>query len=161
MSNIAFCLERRKAEAPATTKVIKAVPSEKLSWKPEPKARTAGDLAWLLAAEEEDLVHLLDTGTMEWRERPTPSTADEIAAHFSKYADAVNERLAKIDDAKWGNPGKMLYEGKVVWEDTVGNMTWGMLFDGIHHRGQLSTYLRPMGSRVPSIYGPSADDPGK
>jgi len=39
-------------------------------------------------------------------------------------------------------------------------MLWGFLFDAIHHRGQLSSYLRPMGAKVPSIYGPSADDPG-
>ena len=39
-------------------------------------------------------------------------------------------------------------------------MLFGFLFDAIHHRGQLSSYLRPMGAKVPSIYGPSADDPG-
>jgi hypothetical protein len=38
---------------------------------------------------------------------------------------------------------------------------WGFLFDEVHHRGQLSTYLRPMGGKVPSIHGPSADDPGR
>ena len=42
----------------------------------------------------------------------------------------------------------------------VPEMLWGFLFDAIHHRGQLSSYLRPMGAKVPSIYGPSADDPG-
>jgi uncharacterized damage-inducible protein DinB len=51
-------------------------------------------------------------------------------------------------------------DGKVAWETSLGDMLWGFLFDGIHHRGQLSTYLRPMGAKVPSIYGPSADDPG-
>ena len=49
-------------------------------------------------------------------------------------------------------------QGRV--ETSLGDMLWGFLFDGIHHRGQLSTYLRPMGAKVPSIYGPSADDPG-
>jgi uncharacterized damage-inducible protein DinB len=48
-----------------------------------------------------------------------------------------------------------------AWEDTVGGFLWSFLFDAIHHRGQLSTYLRPMGSKVPAIYGPSADDPGR
>jgi uncharacterized damage-inducible protein DinB len=48
----------------------------------------------------------------------------------------------------------------VVWETSLGDMLFGILFDAIHHRGQLSTYLRPMGAKVPSIYGPSADDPG-
>ena len=43
--------------------------------------------------------------------------------------------------------------------ETGYNNAWGFLFDIIHHRGQLSTYLRPMGSTVPQIYGPSADEP--
>ena len=60
-----------------------------------------------------------------------------------------------------GKQAKFLMGGAAVWEDAVGQMVWGMLFDAIHHRGQLSTYLRPMGGKVPSIYGPSADDPGQ
>ena len=47
------------------------------------------------------------------------------------------------------------------WEESVGGFVWGFLFDLIHHRGQLTTYLRPMGGKVPSIYGPSADDSGQ
>ena len=50
--------------------------------------------------------------------------------------------------------------GGAAWEDTIAKMAWGFLFDAVHHRGQLSTYLRPMGGKVPSIYGPSADDSG-
>jgi uncharacterized damage-inducible protein DinB len=52
-------------------------------------------------------------------------------------------------------------DGKPVWEDTVANMVWGFFFDAIHHRGQLSVYLRPMGGKVPSIYGPSGDETGQ
>jgi uncharacterized damage-inducible protein DinB len=50
--------------------------------------------------------------------------------------------------------------GQSVWETTLGDMLFGFLFDAVHHRGQLSSYLRPMGGKVPSIYGPSGDDPG-
>jgi uncharacterized damage-inducible protein DinB len=48
-----------------------------------------------------------------------------------------------------------------AWETTIDGFVWGFLFDAVHHRGQLSTYLRPMGGKVPSIYGPSADDSGQ
>lgn len=44
-----------------------------------------------------------------------------------------------------------------MWTDKKKNMLWGFLFDMVHHRGQLSAYIRPMGGKVPSIYGPSAD----
>jgi hypothetical protein len=52
-----------------------------------------------------------------------------------------------------------MYQGQEVMSETGYNNAWGFLFDIIHHRGQLSTYLRPMGSTVPQIYGPSADEP--
>lgn len=69
-------------------------------------------------------------------------------------------REAKLDDTTWETKARFLVDGNVAWEASLGDMLFGFLFDAIHHRGQLSTYLRPMGAKVPSIYGPSADDPG-
>ena len=51
-----------------------------------------------------------------------------------------------------------VFGGQEAFRDTGYALAWGVLFDLIHHRGQLSTYLRPMGSTVPAIYGPSADE---
>ena len=62
-----------------------------------------------------------------------------------------------MDDASWNRVAKFYYNGKVVSEQPVGQFLWFILFDAIHHRGQLSAYLRPMGAKVPPIYGPSAD----
>jgi uncharacterized damage-inducible protein DinB len=53
---------------------------------------------------------------------------------------------------------RFLYQGNVVMERPTVEFLWDFMFDAIHHRGQLSAYLRPMGAKVPSIYGPSADD---
>ena len=161
MTNLEFCIARRKAELPAFVRVLKAVPQGRLDYRPDPKARTAAQLAWVLAAEEAALVSLLDTGTVEWKETPPPARVDEIVAAFERSAAAVNERLGRLDEAGWEKKVKFLMEGGAAWEDTLAQMTWGFLFDAVHHRGQLSTYLRPMGSKVPSIYGPSADDPGQ
>ena len=52
-------------------------------------------------------------------------------------------------------------EQEIVLKDTVGGLMWIALFDAVHHRGQLSTYIRPMGGKVPSIYGPSGDFPAR
>ena len=52
-----------------------------------------------------------------------------------------------------------MYQGQQVMNETGYDNGWMVLFDQVHHRGQLSTYLRPMGSTVPQIYGPSADEP--
>ena len=160
MTNLEFCIARRKAEQPAFLRVLKAVPGGKLDYRPDPKSRTAAELAWMLAAEEASLLSLLETGDIHWKEEKPPSL-EQIVATYERSANAVNEKLAKLDDAGWQKKGRFLMGGAAVWEDTVEQMMWGMLFDSIHHRGQLSTYLRPMGGKVPSIYGPSADDPGQ
>jgi uncharacterized damage-inducible protein DinB len=161
MSNVAFCLTRRQKERPAFVKVLKAVLQEGLTFRPEPRARTAGELAWLIATEEAAVVELLDTGVIDWKEEAPPATIQQIVDFYEKHAQEVDVRLGRLDDAGWLKPGKFMVGGTAVWEDTVGELVWGHLLDAIHHRGQLSTYLRPMGSKVPSIYGPSGDDTGQ
>ena len=161
MTNLEFCVARRKAELPAFLRVLKAVPEGHLEHRPDPKARTAGELAWLLAAEEAALISLLDTGSVEWKEQTPPSSVGQIVAAYERNAAAVDERLGRLDEAGWQKKVQFLMGGGVVWEDSLAQMVWGFLFDAVHHRGQLSTYLRPMGGKVPSIYGPSADDPGQ
>jgi uncharacterized damage-inducible protein DinB len=161
MSSLEFCRKQRKQELPKFVNVLKALPQGRLDYRPDPKARTAADLAWVLAAEEAALVSLLDTGVVEWKEVPPPSRVADIVAAFEKSAAAVNERLDRIDEAGWQKKGRFLMGEAPAWEDTIENFVWGFLLDAIHHRGQLSTYLRPMGGKVPSIYGPSADDPGQ
>jgi len=161
MTNHEFCVARRKAEMPASVRVLKALGQGKLDYRPDPKGRTAAELGWMLACSEAALVGLLDTGKVEWAATPPPAKAEEIVAAFERSSAEVNRRLEGLNDAAWQKKGQLLMGGAVVWEDTTEQMVWGFLFDSIHHRGQLSTYLRPMGSKVPSIYGPSADDSGE
>jgi uncharacterized damage-inducible protein DinB len=161
MTNREFCLDRRRKERKAFVNVLKAVPQDRLDYRPDPKARTAVELADLLAYEEEVLRRLVETGRAEWSEaRPPALRIDEIVARFERSAAGVDERIAALDDAAWEKP-VALSMGGTPWEDTTSNFVWGFLFDALHHRGQLTTYLRPMGGKVPAIYGPSADDPGR
>jgi uncharacterized damage-inducible protein DinB len=148
-----------EAEKPKFIRVLKAVPPEKADYRPHPRSTSAGDLVWLLATELGDACELVDHGEFSFTLRPAPSVQEAIAAYELNAAD-FEQRVARTNDAQWDGPARMLVDGKVVWETTLGDMLFGFLFDAIHHRGQLSTYLRPMGSKVPSIYGPSADDPG-
>ena len=64
-----------------------------------------------------------------------------------------------MDEAAWTKPASSSSGGKVVMEQPAGEFLWMLFFDAIHHRGQLAAYLRPMGGKVPSIYGPSARQP--
>ncbi len=161
MTNREFCMARRKAEVPTFVRVLKAIPPGRLDYRPDPKSRTAAELAWTLAQEEGALASLLDSGTADWKETPPPAKVAEIVAAYEKNAAAVDQCLGRLDEAAWEKKGKFMMGGVPVWEDAMSGFAWGFLFDGIHHRGQLSTYLRPMGGKVPSIYGPSGDDPGK
>ena len=159
MTTLEFCVSCRKSEVPKSVKVLKAVP-EKGDYRPDPKARKAIEIAWLLARSEAALLQLLDTGTVEWKEEPPPARLAEVVSAFEQSSSKVNDRLGSLNEAGWQKKGKLVMEGQ-AWEDTIEAMTWGFLFDAIHHRGQLTTYLRPMGSKVPAIYGPSADDTGQ
>ena len=147
------------SEAPTFIKVMKAVPSDKAAYTPHPRSTAAGDLVWLLAAELHDACELIDSGEVNYVQKPAPAVAESIAA-YEKNAAALKARLTKVDDAKWDSPARLKMDGKVIWEAPLGDMLFGFLLDAVHHRGQLSSYLRPMGAKVPSIYGPSADDPG-
>jgi len=149
-----------KNEVPIFLRVFRAVPPDQISYRPHPKSTSAGDLVWMLARELNDAAVLAGKFEVNFEMPPAPSLAESIAA-YEKNAAALRRKLAKLDGAGWGKKAKLLMGGKVAWEAPLGDMLWGFHFDAIHHRGQLSTYLRPMGAKVPSIYGPSGDDPGK
>ena len=150
----------RKAERPAFIRVLKAIPEASSNYRPDPKAWTAAELAWLLAVEETALLSLIDSGEVQWKESPPPPRVETAVTTFEHKSAEVNARLESLDPSGWEKKVRFLMEGG-AWEDTLSQMVWGFLFDAIHHRGQLCTYLRPMGSKVPAIYGPSADDKGE
>jgi len=147
------------AEKPKFIRVLQAAPSDKGSYRPHERSGCAADLAWTLASELGDACELIDKGEVNFVQRPAPSLAESVAA-YEKNANALEDRVKKLDDAAWEKKARFLMDGNVAWESSLGDMLFGFLFDAIHHRGQLSAYLRPMGGKVPSIYGPSADDPG-
>ena len=154
-----YYLQCLDAEVPTFIRVLKAVPPDQAGYKPHPRSTSAGDLVWLLAVELKDACEVVDTGVVNYAERPAPPVAESIA-EYEKNAATLKARLAKVTDAQWDGPARLKLGDNVVWETTLGDMLFGFLFDAIHHRGQLSSYLRPMGAKVPSIYGPSGDDPG-
>jgi len=149
-----------KAEKPKFVKVIRSVPADKLGYRPHARSNSAGDIVWLLASELSDACELVDHLKVDFVQKPAPKTLEESAKAYERNASELEKRLDKLDDKRWGQKAQFLMDGKPAWESTLGDMLYGFLFDAIHHRGQLSIYLRPMGAKVPSIYGPSADDPG-
>ena len=157
MSTREFFVKTFKAERPAFENVIRALPGDRLDYKPHERNSSAGEIAWFLVLELRALVRLLEKGEIHWQQEPRPDSLDAIAAEYAAAADGMERALAATDDAKWEQDGRMYFGGKLMKTAPIGETIWGFLFDAIHHRGQLTAYLRPMGGKVPSVYGPTAD----
>lgn len=145
-------------EAPATRKVLSRIPQQTTEYRPDPKSRTAREIAWLIVREEIVLGGGLSKGVLEWTEMPTPATVQEIVDSYDRHHGDITSKLEGLTPAQWDAKVPFMFGGQTVMNETGYDNAWGFLFDIIHHRGQLSTYLRAMGSTVPAIYGPSADE---
>ncbi len=160
MTNKEFFIHVVGAEEPVFMKVLKAVPEDKLNYKPHEKSRTAGRIAFQLASQPFFMKAIATEGAPDWgtyREPENPKLADMIPLMEKNFAD-LKASLAKVSDQAWENDMAVLTFPGGKWETKKYDMAWGFLFDAIHHRGQLTTYLRAMGAKVPSVYGGSADE---
>jgi uncharacterized damage-inducible protein DinB len=145
-----------KSESRTTKAVLAAVPSANLDYRPDPFAKTADELVRHIAIAENRFLEFVITGTFNSNSPLLPqelTTSLEIAAwyesNFLRNVDAVSrlsgEQLIQALD----------FRGK--FERPAYFFLQLCLVHSVHHRGQLSTYLRPMGSKVPAIYGESYD----
>jgi uncharacterized damage-inducible protein DinB len=157
MSTREFFAARLASELPAFNRVLRALPGDRLDYKPHERSTAAGALAHQIAQEMEHLNQLFNTSEIHFALTDAPTSLEEIASACERSGAAAAERMKNVGDDLWDAPARFYMNGKVAWETQVSQMAWGYLFDLIHHRGQLSTYIRPMGGKVPSIYGPSAD----
>ena len=140
-------------ESKTTRNVLAKIP-EGSDYRPDPKSRTAKEIAWQIVGEEKMIIEALENGTAEWNPPPIPSTMKEVVAVYERQSADLAKRWASLPDARWD--GTLTFFGT---ERPASPMAWSFLFDIVHHRGQITTYLRPMGSTVPRIYGPSGDEP--
>ncbi len=151
-----FFFQKWDREAPKFDSVMDALPTERLEYRPHPKSRSAAEMVTHLAREQEMLVRMFDTGRIDYKD----STAEDflqMRSLWKKSTGELRDRLKKLDDSGWKRPVQFYMGGKMINDTTADEMLWGFLLDMIHHRGQLSTYIRPMGGKVPAIYGPLAD----
>lgn len=137
-----------------TVRVIEAIPEANKDWKPEPKSRSAWELARHTA--ESDVWFLQSVLDQRFGD-PAPSgatTIAELAAWYKANMPAKLEHVLAMDGSK-------LAAEVSFFTFNMPNAQY-LVFcavHGAHHRGQLAAYLRPMGGKVPSIYGGSADEP--
>ncbi len=158
MSNREFHLQCRKNETLAFHRVLNALPHDRLDYTPHEKSQSAARIVWTLIGETHACTELIDKGEFSFGAQPELDAAEMIDA-FDRAWETLLRRIEAMDEPAWSKTGRFLMNCQVRMEQPISNFLWLFFFDAIHHRGQLSTYIRPMGGKVPSIYGPSGDDP--
>lgn len=157
MTNREFFLQLCAAEYPRFVGVLQAVPGDRLDYRPHEKSRSAQELLGHLIAHETDLLQLAETGTIHHQIMVPFSDLQDALRIYDDAHRQVMEKFAALSEDEWMRTGQFLVQGHLVMEQPRADLAWMLLLDALHHRGQISTYLRPMGGKVPPIYGPSAD----
>jgi len=150
-------------ENATTLRVLRAYPKDKADLKPTPTMRSAKDLAFVFVAER-------GLGVKVWHDEfakkapggtppKPPETLEAIIAAFEKASKDWRELIAKTPDAELSEKVHFFVGPKTMGEYSRLEWAWFLLHDEIHHRGQFSVYLRMAGGKLPSVYGPTADEP--
>lgn len=149
-------------EAKITQRVIAAVPESKRDYRPDPNARSAWELAQHLATSDvwflEAIANFSFEQMMKYAENPpagVPNTITELATWYETNIAAALNAVRKL------TPEQLLRTVDFFGAFQYPNFVYLSFAKShtVHHRGQLTTYLRPMGSKVPSVYGGSFDEP--
>ena len=152
MSRYDFLVESYRTERLKTLSVWSQIPDARMTFRPEPRARTPLELMVHQCVSEDTWMRTMLGVTVSLPALPQQETRPAFLEH---YAAASGERLAQIESQPdaW-------FEAETTFFEVQRSKAWVLtrrLTHSAHHRGQLSSYLRAMGGKVPEIYGPSAD----
>jgi uncharacterized damage-inducible protein DinB len=145
-----------KNESRTTKSILEAVPADKADYRPDPISKTANELLRHIAAADNRFVEMVLTGVFDTSPSMIPETAKtpaEVAAWYEQRYAANFETLTKLSGEQLA---KIVDFRGMIQRPAVTFLIFG-LNHTIHHRGQLSSYLRCMGAKVPAIYGESYD----
>jgi uncharacterized damage-inducible protein DinB len=151
-----FYKNRFEIENNLTRNILKAIPPDKLGYRPQERSPSTGQTAWTIVRGLYVRVDMLSQCASDVIRDPHPGLV-EILERFEDRSLRHTAQLESFPAELWVKVGQLRVGGRVALEQSAGEIVWLFHFDEIHHRGQLSTYLRPMGAKVPSIYGQSGD----
>src|SRR3989304_4885896 len=154
-------LRKYEQEHATTMKVLRAYPPEQAELRPHPKLKTARERSWIFVLERGLGEHIFRdafaNGIVSGEAQPAPAKWEDVIsaleqAHqqFATVFQSFTDEELKEQVSFFSGPG-------VLGKFSRLEIAWFLLHDQIHHRGQLSVYLRMAGGKVPSIYGPSGD----
>jgi len=154
-------LDAWEREYPVTMKVLRAYPAAKADLKPGEKSKTAKDLAWTFVFEGFGASQCAD-GDFKFPPPdmpPKPGTWEGVVQECERGFKWLADKVRKADEAFLHTTVKAATGPKQMSDVRRLDFLWQTLNDMVHHRGQFTVYSRIAGAKVPSIYGPSADEP--
>lgn len=149
-----------------TRKTLERVPEDKMDWRPHERSWTLGELAthianipsWTPMTLEHESFDLAEDDSGE---REAQSTVAGLLDVFDTHLAKARQALRAAADEELGKPWKLLHGGEEIFTMPRAVVLRSMIFNhSVHHRGQLTVYLRMTGAKVPALYGPSADEEG-
>ncbi len=144
------------AEYPTTKKVIAAIPADKADYRPDSISRSALDLAWHIVTAEDRFLDAVSSGAFDLTPRPRPETVRSPADVNAWYEERFSTCLTRLKGLSGDQLVKTIDFRGIFQFPAISYIQIG-LNHSIHHRGQLTMYLRPLDAKVPSIYGESYD----
>lgn len=149
-----------EAEIPATKKCLERIPESLFNWKPHEKSMTLGYLALLVAEIPKWITvtlqdHEIDYATFKHFHA---ANTQELVNHFDENIQDLRKALQNITEDTLSKNFVLKYEGKILFTQPVPDSIFSTFNHWVHHRGQLTVFMRLKDIPVPSIYGPSADD---
>jgi uncharacterized damage-inducible protein DinB len=157
-------LDKYDGEHAITMRVLRAYPPDRADLRPHPRCKTARELAWMFVLERGLGTRVFQNAFAQGgppRQAPPPppdSWEEQLAALEKAHAD-FGKLVRDTSDDQLLEPVKFFVAPKTLGDVSRLEFAWFLLMDEIHHRGQFSIYLRMADGKVPSIYGPSGDEP--
>jgi uncharacterized damage-inducible protein DinB len=165
MRLIEWFLAELESEAAKSRRVLEQMPTGKRDWKPHERSMEFGYLAdlvasipsWVGMAITLDELDIAPTDGPQYKPTALNTSAELVAALDNAVAQA-REALQKTSDAHLETPWRLLASGQLAFEQPRHRVIRDTFLHSAHHRGQMTVYLRLLGSKVPAVYGPTADD---
>ncbi len=151
-----------EGEVRSTRECLQEVPMEKADWKPQEKSMQMGYMAQLVADIPRWIQYIIEESAIDFATYPVfkGTTADELVAHFDKSVEDAKKALASITDDELNELSYLKHGEKELFNSPKGESISQAINHLVHHRGQLTVYLRLNDLKIPSIYGPSGDSGG-
>ena len=149
-----------RAEAIATRKCLERIPVSLFDYKPHEKSMALGYLALLVAEIPNWIAYIVEKGEIDFAtfKHFQPKTTEELVNHFDENMDAATKALKNMTNDQFSDSFALKNQGQLLFESSKKDNVSSSINHWVHHRGQLTVYMRLNDIPVPSIYGPSADD---